>query len=72
MGVCPHGNTERPCKTKVGELQIVVLVNQEVLRLEIAVKNTVRMTVKQAGVELMGKFLQGVQSVSACEESINH
>ena len=43
MGVCSHGDSESASKTEVGELEHAVAVNEQVLRLEIAVQHTVRM-----------------------------
>lgn len=45
MCIGPHGDPERTRKTKVGKLEVVIFINQEILRLEIAVKDAVRMAV---------------------------
>ena len=46
MGVRPHRNTERPCQTKVGQLEVIILVDKEILRLEVTMKNAVGMAVE--------------------------
>lgn len=48
MRVCPHRNTERARETEIGKLEVVVSVYQQVLRLEIAVEDAVRMAVEEA------------------------
>ncbi len=48
MSVGPHRYTERPRESKVGQLQIIVLVNEEILRLQVAVKDPMRVTVDQS------------------------
>jgi hypothetical protein len=40
-----HGDPERTGKTKVGKLEIVVFINQKILRLKIAVKDAMRVAV---------------------------
>lgn len=40
MCVRPHWDTEGSGKTKVSEFEIVVFIDQQVLRFEIAVENT--------------------------------
>lgn len=57
MCVRPHWDTERTSQTKVCELQIIVTVDEQILRFQIPMKNTMRVTVEQARVELMQKFL---------------
>lgn len=47
VGVCPHRDAERTRKTEISELEIVVFVNQQVLRLEVTMENAVRMTVEE-------------------------
>lgn len=49
MCISPQGDTKRARKTKVCELEIVVLIDEQVLRLEISVKNAVRVAVEKAG-----------------------
>ena len=53
MGICPEGNAERACEAKVGELEVALLVDQQVLRLEVAVENSVRVQVVDALDELV-------------------
>jgi hypothetical protein len=49
MRVSPHGNTKCPGEAKVRQLQVVALVNEKILRLEIAVENAMRVAVEKAG-----------------------
>ena len=58
MRVGSHGNPKCARQAKVGEFEIIVLVNQKVLRLEITMENTMRVTVQEASVELPEKFLR--------------
>lgn len=58
MGVSPHGNTERSGKSEISELEIVMTVDEQILRLEISVEDPVRMTVKQTRVQLISEFLK--------------
>jgi hypothetical protein len=51
-------NTECARETEVGELEVVPFVDEQVLRLEIAVQNPVRVAVEQAGRQLVRKFLR--------------
>ena len=48
MGICPKGDAERACEAKVGELEVAVLIDEQVLRLEVAVENAVRVKVVAA------------------------
>lgn len=58
MRVGSHGNPKCARQTKVGEFEIIILVDQKVLRLEITVENTMRVTVQEASIELPEKFLE--------------
>lgn len=55
--VCPHWYTEGPSETEVCQLEIIALVNKQVLWLEIAVEDAVRVTIEKAGGHLMREFL---------------
>ena len=57
MGISPHGNTKRPCQAEICKLEVVALVDQQVLGLEVAMKDSVRMAVKKPRTELMREFL---------------
>ena len=48
MRVCPHGNPERARETKVGELEVVMFIDQKILGLEVPVEDTMRMAVQKA------------------------
>ena len=62
MGIGSHGNTKGTGQTKVGKLQVVSLINEQVLGLEIAVENPVGVAIKQSRVELVSKFLWNIES----------
>ena len=59
MCVGSHRNAEGACKAEVGELQVVVLTDQQVLRLEVTVEDAMGMAVEEARGELMCEFLWG-------------
>ncbi len=58
MSIRPHWDTKGTGETEIGQLEIIMLVDEEILRLEISVEYTMRMTVQQARGELMRKFLK--------------
>ena len=58
MRICPHGNAERASEPEVGELEVVIFIDQKILRLEVAVEDAMRVTVEQARRELVGEFLR--------------
>lgn len=41
MRICPHGDTESSGESKVRKLEVVILVDQQILGLQVAVKDTV-------------------------------
>ena len=45
MCVGPHGNPKGARETKIGEFEIIVPIDQKILRLEIPMEDTMRMTV---------------------------
>lgn len=47
MRVCPHRNAESPCKAEICQLQIVILVDEEILRLKVAMQYAMRVAVQQ-------------------------
>lgn len=53
MSVGPERDSERACESKVGELEVPLLVDEEVLRLEVAVEDAVRVEVVDAFDELV-------------------
>ena len=57
MRISPHRNPKRPSQPKIRQFQVIVLVNQQVLGFEVAVEDSVRVAVEQAGGELVGEFL---------------
>ena len=48
MCICTKRHTKSSSKAKIGEFQIVIFVDKKVLGFEIAVENTVGMTVVEA------------------------
>jgi hypothetical protein len=48
MGIRPHGYAKCPRKAKISQLQIIPLVNKEILRLQVSMKDAVRMTIEEA------------------------
>ena len=42
MRICPHGNAERASESEVGELEVVIFIDQKILRLEVAVEDPAR------------------------------
>jgi hypothetical protein len=61
MRVSSHRNSKRPGESKIGKFQIVAFINKEILRLKIAVKDTVGVAIEKSRRQLMGKFLRGKQ-----------
>ena len=59
MCVRSHWNAEGACKAEVGELQVVVLADQQVLWLEVTVEDAMGMAVEEARRELVCEFLWG-------------
>jgi hypothetical protein len=65
MRKCPNRNAERPCQSKVSELQqVVAAVYEQVLRLEIPVEHAVRVAVGNAQQHLVEEGLQGDRAQS--------
>ena len=48
MSVRSHGNAECSRKTEVSKLEVVIFIDQQILWLEVAMEDAVRMTVQQA------------------------
>lgn len=57
VGVCPHRNAKSSRKAKICKFKIVFLVDKQILRLQVAMQDSVRMTVQKASIELMSKSL---------------
>ena len=58
MGISSHRDTKGSCKTKIGQLQVVTFIDKEILRLEVPMKDAMRMAVKQPRCELVSESLQ--------------
>jgi hypothetical protein len=64
--ISSHRKPERPRQPKIGELEVVMLVDEKVLGFEVAVQDTAGMAVHQAKVELVREFLDNLtQSVES-------
>lgn len=61
MGVRPQRDAKGAGETKIGKLEVALLVNEEVLGLEVAVEHSVRVAVVQALDELVAELLWGCQ-----------
>ena len=57
MGVSPERHAEGSCQTEVGEFEVAVFIDEEVLGFQVAVENAVGVAVADAGEELGGEFL---------------
>ena len=64
VSVGAERNTEGASETKIGQLQVALLVDEQVLRLEVAVQNAVGVAVASALEELKGEFLDLQRGVS--------
>jgi hypothetical protein len=59
VGVRPQGDAKGTSETKVGKLEVALLVDEEVLGLKVAVEHAVSMAVVEALDELVAEFLRG-------------
>jgi hypothetical protein len=57
VSVSAERNTECAGETKIGQLQVAFLVDEQVLRLQVTVQDTVGVAVARAFEELKGKLL---------------
>ena len=44
-----HGDAERARESEVGQLEVVMFIDQKILRLEVAMEDTMRVAVEAAG-----------------------
>ena len=58
MRICPHRNAESTSKSEVSKFEVIMLVNQKILRLEVSVQYAMRMAVQQSRSQLMCEFLK--------------
>ena len=58
MGVCSHRNAKGSREAKICEFEVIFLVNKQILRLEVAMQDSMRVAIQEAGIELMSKFLR--------------
>lgn len=66
MGVCAEGDAKGASETEITDLEVSVLVDEQVLRLEVAVKDTVGMAVADAGEQLVRELLDLDKIMLAC------
>jgi hypothetical protein len=57
VGVCSQRDTESAGQTEIRQLEVAVFINQEVLRLEVTVQNSVGMAVLDALAQLHHELL---------------
>lgn len=57
MGICAERDAEGASETEVTDFEVAVFVDEEVLRLEIAVEDTVGVAVSDSGEELVCELL---------------
>lgn len=57
VGVGAERDTKGSGQTKIGELEVALLVNEQVLRLQVAVKNAVGVAVANTGAQLVHELL---------------
>lgn len=57
MGVCSHRNTKGSREAKICKFKVIFLIDEQILGLEVAMQDSMRVTVQKAGIELMSKFL---------------
>lgn len=50
MRICPHRNPECASEAEVCQLQVVSFVNEKILWFKIAMQDTMRMAIEEAGV----------------------
>jgi hypothetical protein len=60
VSIRPQRNTKRPRQTEIRQLEVALLVNQQVLRLEIAVQDAVRVAVLHAADQLVHEALHHI------------
>ena len=53
MSVCTKGDAKSSCKTKVGNLNLTITANKQILRFEIAVKNSSAVTKLDSNKDLL-------------------
>jgi hypothetical protein len=57
VGVSAERNTESASQTEIGQLQVALLVDEQVLRLQVTVQDTVGVAVARALEKLQSEFL---------------
>lgn len=60
MRVGPQWDAESACQSKVGKFEVSSLVNEKVLRLEVAMEDSVSVAVVDAAHELESEFLRAI------------
>jgi hypothetical protein len=57
MRISPHGNTKRSREPEIRKLEVILAIDKQVLGLQIAMEDPVRMAVQQPRIELVQEFL---------------
>lgn len=55
-----HRQSKRPCETEIGQLHVGVLIDEQVLRLQISVHDSMRVTVGGRRDDLVSELLDGL------------
>lgn len=50
VGICAHWNTEGPREPEIRQLQVVILVDQQVLRFQVSVKDPVGVAIIETSI----------------------
>jgi hypothetical protein len=57
----PHRDPEAPCEPKIGNLEVCIVIDQQVLRFQVPMDNTLCMAENQTRAQLPCKFLKDLQ-----------
>lgn len=57
MGICAERDAEGASETEVADFEVAVFVDEEILRLEVAVEDSVGVAVSDSGEELVCELL---------------
>lgn len=57
MCVSPHRNAESPGQAKIRQLEVVALIDEEILRLEVSMKDAMGVAINQSRAKLVCEFL---------------
>lgn len=68
MGIGSQWNTERSCETEIGKLKVSITVDEQVLGLQVAVKDAVAVAVSDTLAQLAHELLDHIWSKSQVGE----